>query len=151
MRALVQRVSKASVSVDSKVVGKISSGLVVLLGVSRNDEREDLNYIVAKVVNLRIISDELGKFTFSALDTKAELLVISQFTLYGNPNKGRRPSFTEAAGPDNAKTLFNETISLFQKTGLKIETGQFQAHMAISMIADGPVTIMLDSADRSRA
>ena len=150
MRALVQRVSKASVTVGSEVVGSIGSGLVVLLGISRHDEQNDAHYLVGKVVNLRIFADEDGRFNRSALDTGAGFLIVSQFTLYGEARKGRRPSFLEAAAPDEAERLFNETVSLFRKTGLQVETGRFQAHMIVSIDNDGPVTIMLDSADRER-
>ena len=150
MRALVQRVSRASVTVGSELVGSIGPGLVVLLGISRHDEQEDARYIVGKAVNLRILADEDSKFNRSALDTGAEFLVVSQFTLYGDTRKGRRPSFLEAAAPDQAEPLFNETVSLFRETGLRVETGRFQAHMIVSIDNDGPVTIMLDSADRVR-
>lgn len=150
MRALVQRVSRASVTVGSEVVGSIGPGLVVLLGISRHDEHEDARYIVGKVVNLRIFADEEGRFNRSALDTEAEFLIVSQFTLYSDTRKGRRPSFMEAAAPDQAEPLVDETVSLFRETGLRVETGRFQAHMTVSIENDGPVTIMLDSADRER-
>ncbi len=150
MRALVQRVSEASVTVGAEVVGSIGPGLVVLLGVSRDDGEEEARHIVGKVVNLRILADEEGKFNRSALDTGAELLVISQFTLYGDTRKGRRPSFVEAAIPELAEELFDRAIGLFRETGLTVETGRFQAHMMVSLCNDGPVTIMLDSADRQR-
>ena len=150
MRALIQRVSEASVSIDGQVVGAIGPGLLVLLGVSRDDTDEDASYIVAKVVNLRIFSDDEGKFQSSATDIGAELLVVSQFTLYGETRKGRRPSFTLAAAPDEATRLFELTVALFKETGLKVETGTFQAYMAVALVNDGPVTLMLDTADRER-
>ena len=150
MRALIQRVSEASVSIDGEVVGAIGPGLLVLLGVSRDDTDEDSSYIVTKVVNLRIFSDDEGKFQSSATDIGAELLVVSQFTLYGETRKGRRPSFTLAAAPDEATRLFDLTVALFEETGLKVETGTFQAHMAVALVNDGPVTLMLDTADRER-
>ena len=150
MRALVQRVSSAYVVVGEKPVGSIERGLVVLLGISREDSEEDARYIAAKTVNLRVFPDEEGKFDRSALDIGAELLIVSQFTLYGDTRKGRRPSFVEAAPPERAQELYNQAVALFTKTGLTVETGRFQAHMMVSIHNDGPVTIMLDSADRER-
>lgn len=150
MRALIQRVSEASVSIDGEVVGAIGPGLLVLLGVSRDDTDEDASYIVGKVVNLRIFSDDEGKFQSSATDVGAELLVVSQFTLYGETRKGRRPSFTLAAAPGEANRLFERAVTLFKETGLKVETGTFQAYMAVSLVNDGPVTLMLDTSDRDR-
>ena len=150
MKALVQRVTGASVTIDGEVVGAIGPGLVVLLGVSRDDTEEDASYIVGKVVNLRIFSDDEGKFQSSATDIGAELLVVSQFTLYGDTRKGRRPSFTQAAAPEDADRLFGRAVGLFRETGLKVETGRFQAYMAVALVNDGPVTIMLDTADRER-
>jgi D-tyrosyl-tRNA(Tyr) deacylase len=150
MRALIQRVSEASVSIDGEVVGAIGPGLLVLLGVSRDDTDEDASYIVGKVVNLRIFSDDEGKFQSSATDVGAELLVVSQFTLYGDTRKGRRPSFTHAAAPEEADRLFGRAVTLFKETGLKVETGTFQAYMAVALVNDGPVTLMLDTADRER-
>ena len=150
MRALIQRVSEASVSIDGEVVGAIGPGLLVLLGVSRDDTDEDASYIVAKVVNLRIFSDDEGKFQSSATDIGAELLVVSQFTLYGETRKGRRPSFTLAAAPNEATRLFERVVALIKETGLKVETGTFQAYMAVALVNDGPVTLMLDTADRER-
>ena len=150
MRALVQRVTEASVTVDGEVVGSIGRGLVVLLGVSRDDTPEEARHVAGKVANLRIFYDEEGKFNRSALDIGAELLLVSQFTLYGDTRKGRRPSFIEAARPEQAEELVNLTVELFRETGLKVETGQFQAYMAVSIQNDGPVTVMVDSADRDR-
>ena len=150
MKALVQRVTEASVTIDGEVVGTIGPGLLVLLGVSRDDTEEDAGYIVGKVVNLRIFSDDEGKFQSSATDIGAELLVVSQFTLYGDTRKGRRPSFTHAAAPEDADRLFSRAVELFRDTGLKVETGRFQAYMAVALVNDGPVTIMLDTADRER-
>ena len=150
MRALIQRVSEASVSIDGEVVGAIGPGLLVLLGVSRDDTDKDASYIVTKVVNLRIFSDDEGKFQSSATDIGAELLVVSQFTLYGETRKGRRPSFTLAAAPNEATRLFERVVALFKETGLKVETGTFQAYMAVALVNDGPVTFMLDTADRER-
>lgn len=150
MRALVQRVSEASVSVAAEIIGRIGPGLVILLGVSRHDNDEDASYIVGKAVNLRIFADDQERFNRSALDIGAELLVVSQFTLYGDTRKGRRPSFTEAAPPEQAEAAFNRVVEMFRASGLAVQTGIFQAHMMVSIQNDGPVTIMLDSADRGR-
>jgi len=151
LRALIQRVSQASVVIDGETVGSIDAGLVVLIGIHSDDREEDAAYIVNKTVNLRIFSDDSGKFDRSAQDIAADLLVISQFTLYADTRRGRRPSFSHAIHPEPATVLFNRTLQLFQQTGLKVQTGQFQAHMLVSIHNDGPVTIMLDSADRHRA
>ncbi|MCH8110184.1 MAG: D-tyrosyl-tRNA(Tyr) deacylase [Chloroflexi bacterium] len=150
MRALVQRVSEASVSVAGEVVGRIGTGLVILLGVSKHDSDEDASYIVGKAVNLRIFADDQERFNRSALDIGAELLIVSQFTLYGDTRKGRRPSFTEAAPPEQAEAAFNRVVEMFRESGLAVQTGIFQTHMMVSIQNDGPVTIMLDSADRGR-
>ncbi|MCH7800288.1 MAG: D-tyrosyl-tRNA(Tyr) deacylase [Chloroflexi bacterium] len=150
MRALVQRVSCASVSIDGDEVGRIGRGLVVLVGISREDTEAEARYVADKIVGLRIFDDERGRFDRSALDIEAELLIVSQFTLYGNTRRGRRPSFTDAAPPEQAEALFSQTVDLFAATGLKVQTGRFQAHMMVSIHNDGPVTIMLDSADRER-
>ena len=153
MRALIQRVSQAAVSVDGESLGQIGPGLVVFIGISREDDEADADYIVSKIVNLRIFrifSDEGGRFSLSALDTEAQLLVISQFTLYADTRRGRRPSFTDAGLPEDAAKLFDVTLGKFKQTGLAVETGRFQAHMLVSIENDGPVTIMLDSEDRNR-
>jgi len=149
MRALVQRVARASVAVG-EVVGQIEKGLVVFIGVGQDDEDEDARYVVEKVVNLRIFDDEAGRFDISALDSAAHLLVISQFTLYADIRKGRRPSFTDAAPPEEAQTIFERTVALFRETGLRVETGRYQQRMLVDIQNDGPVTIMVDSADRHR-
>ena len=150
MRALVQRVSQASVSIDGETVGSIGAGLVVLVGIGQGDDEEDAAYVVNKTANLRIFSDDAGKFDRSALDIDAELLVVSQFTLYADTRRGRRPSFSEAMPPEPATALFERTLRLFEQTGLKVRTGRFQASMLVSIQNDGPVTIMIDSADRMR-
>ena len=137
-------------TVERDVVGSIGPGLVVLVGISREDGPEEAEYVVAKTVNLRIFNDEAGRFNLSALDTGAELLVVSQFTLYGDTRRGRRPSFVDAAPPEEAEALFAHIVSLFSGTGLSVATGRFQAHMTVSIENDGPVTIMLDSADKER-
>ncbi len=138
-------------SVDDKVVGQIGPGFVVLIGISDQDTDDDSDYLVGKTLNLRVFADADGKFNLSALDTGADLLVISQFTLYADTRKGRRPSFTDAAPPDKASEMFDDVLERFRASGLKVETGRFQAHMQVSIHNDGPVTIMLDSADRHRA
>jgi D-tyrosyl-tRNA(Tyr) deacylase len=145
MKALVQRVSRASVSVNDKIVGKIGRGLVVFLGVAQGDSREDASYLANKVVNLRIFADESSKFALSALETKGDILVVSQFTLLADSRKGRRPSFTEAAPPDLAKELYEFFVDQVRTTGLKVETGLFQEHMLVQIYNDGPVTISLES------
>lgn len=150
MRALVQRVSKASVTVQGETVGEIGAGFVVLVGVSRDDDEVDADYIVNKVAHLRVFADEQGKFNRSAMDVGAELLLISQFTLHADTRKGRRPSFIDAAPPTLAEPLFDRTVAKFRESGLRVATGVFQAHMMVSLINDGPVTIMIDSADRER-
>lgn len=150
MRALVQRVSQASVTIDGETVGRIGAGLVVLLGISRTDTEDDAHYLVGKTVNLRVFPDDEGRFNLSASDVGGGLLVISQFTLYAETRKGRRPSFTDAATPEQAEPLFDKTLELFRESGLEVETGRFKARMDVSLNNDGPVTIMIDSADRER-
>ena len=150
MRALIQRVTRASVTVDGEVLGQIGPGLVVFLGVAQTDGQDEIDYIVSKVVNLRIFSDSEGRFNLSALDVDAQLLAVSQFTLYGDTRRGRRPSFSRAAAPEEAASLFAVTLDAFRGTGLTVETGRFQAYMNVSLNNDGPVTIMLDSDDRNR-
>ena len=150
MRALIQRVAHASVSVADNDVGSIGPGLVALLGVSAEDTEADARYLVDKIANLRIFADDQNRFNLSALDTGAELLVVSQFTLYGDTRKGRRPDFTAAAPPDQARRLYEHTVALFREKGLTVATGVFQEYMQVSLQNDGPVTLMLDSADRHR-
>jgi D-tyrosyl-tRNA(Tyr) deacylase len=150
LRALVQRVSEASVSVDEEVLGRIGPGLLVFVGLSGEDTEGEARHIVDKTLNLRIFPDESGRFNRSALDIGAELLIVSQFTLYGDTRKGRRPSFARAASPEQAGPLFDKTVELFAESGLKVETGRVQAYMNVALHNDGPVTIMLDSADRAR-
>ena len=145
MKALVQRVSRASVSVNDDIVGKIGQGLVVFLGVAQGDSREDASYLANKVVNLRIFADEASKFALSALETRGDVLIISQFTLLADSRKGRRPSFTEAAPPHLAKELYEFFVEQVRSTGLKVETGLFQEHMLVEIHNDGPVTILLES------
>jgi D-tyrosyl-tRNA(Tyr) deacylase len=150
LRALIQRVSGASVRVYGETVSSIGPGLVVLLGVAEGDGEADAAYLTGKIANLRIFSNEQNRFNRSALDTGAELLVVSQFTLYGDTRRGRRPDFTAASSPDEARRLYEYAVELFRNTGLTVATGRFQEHMEVSLTNDGPVTLMLDSADRQR-
>ncbi|MEJ8554879.1 D-aminoacyl-tRNA deacylase [Tepidibacter sp. Z1-5] len=145
MRAVVQRVSNSSVTVDQNVVGKIDKGIMVLLGVNNDDNSKDVEYLVDKIVNLRIFEDENEKMNLSLLDIKGDLLVVSQFTLYGDCRKGRRPNFTDAAKPDTAIPLYEEFIDKAKKYGIKVETGKFGAHMNVDIMNDGPVTLLIDS------
>ena len=148
LKALVQRVREASVTVNGKVVGEIDEGLVVFVGIDRDDSQQDIEYLVDKVVNLRIFSDEKSKFNISAAEINAELLIVSQFTLIADTRKGRRPSFIDAAPPETAQSLFNLFVERARGSGLKVETGRFQEHMLVSINNDGPVTILLDSKDK---
>jgi D-aminoacyl-tRNA deacylase len=148
VKVLLQRVSKASVVVAGEEVGRIGPGLVVLLGVADGDTEKDAQYLVNKIVNLRIFADSEQKFNLSALDIRGELLLISQFTLLADARKGRRPSFESAARPKKAEELFNYTVGLAQDSGLKVATGRFQQHMQVEIHNDGPVTIMLDSREK---
>ena len=150
MRALIQRVTKASVLVGNETAGEIGVGLVILLGVSKEDDETDAKYLVDKVSNLRIFPDNENRFNRSALDVGAEFLVVSQFTLYADTRKGRRPDFNQAAGPEEAKRLYEHAVQLFRDAGLTVATGRFQEHMQVTLENDGPVTLMLDSADRQR-
>jgi D-tyrosyl-tRNA(Tyr) deacylase len=150
MRALIQRVTEASVSVDDETAGEIGAGLVVLLGVAKEDDEADARYLVEKISNLRIFADDDNRFNRSVLDVGAEVLVVSQFTLYAETRKGRRPDFNQAAGPDEARRLYDHMVQLFRDAGLTVATGRFQEHMLVTLQNDGPVTLMLDSADRQR-
>jgi len=148
MRAVVQRVTEARVTVAGNITGQIGVGLVVLLGVGRDDEDGDADYLADKIVNLRVFQDEQGKMNRSILETGGQMLVVSQFTLYGDVRRGRRPSYTEAAEPDKANKLYEYFVERVRSFGLKVETGVFQAMMEVSLINDGPVTILLDSKKR---
>lgn len=148
MKALLQRVTGASVSVGGEVVGSIGRGLVVLVGVANGDSDKDIQYLAQKMVNLRIFADEADKFNLSALDIRGELLLVSQFTLLADTRKGRRPSFTEAAPPPQAEELFQKLVEQVKASGLKVATGRFQQYMQLEIHNDGPVTIMLDSRDK---
>ncbi len=151
MRAVLQRVRSASVTVDGQNVGAIGRGLVVLLAIGRDDEPDDEAYVVDKSVNMRIFPDDDGHMNRSALEVGAELLVVSQFTLYGDTRKGRRPSFTSAAPPETAADRFDDALDRFRATGLRVETGRFREMMDVALVNDGPVTIWLDSAERHRS
>jgi D-tyrosyl-tRNA(Tyr) deacylase len=148
MRALLQRVTRASVSINNEEVGSIGPGLVVFLGVASGDTEKDAQYLVPKIVNLRIFADKEGKFNLSALDVNAELLLVSQFTLLADTRKGRRPSFVEAAAPAQAEELFEYFVEQARATSLKVATGRFQQYMQVEIHNDGPVTIMLDSSEK---
>ena len=145
MRAVVQRVKKAQVSVDGEVVGRIGRGLMVLLGVAEGDGPEDVRYMVDKISNLRIFDDADGKMNLSCLDVGGGVLAVSQFTLLGDCRRGRRPSFTAAAGPDSANALYEQFVEGVRALGVEVETGVFRAEMEVSLINHGPVTIILDS------
>jgi D-aminoacyl-tRNA deacylase len=149
LKALIQRVTSASVSVSGEEVGSIGRGLCVLVGVAAGDSEKDVEYLVQKTVGLRIFADESGKFNLSVLDVKGELLLVSQFTLIADTRKGKRPSFINAAPPDEAEKLFNEFVGQSKLSGLKVATGRFQQYMQVEIHNDGPVTIMLDSRDKN--
>ena len=151
MRAVLQRVRSASVTVDGRTVGSIGRGLVVLLAIGRDDEPGDAIYVVEKTANMRIFPDEAGHMNRSALDVGAELLVVSQFTLYADTRKGRRPSFTAAAPPESAAARFDDAVARFRATGLRVETGRFGEMMDVALVNEGPVTIWVDSAERHRS
>lgn len=148
MRAVIQRVSRGSVTVDDKLIGKIGAGLVILLGVAADDEPADANYLAEKIVNLRIFEDEAGKMNRSLLEAGGAALVISQFTLYASTRKGRRPSFVAAALPEKAIPLYEYFMERIRKQGVAVEKGEFGAMMTVEIVNEGPVTIILDSRDR---
>ena len=150
MRALIQRVTEAAVEIDGVEVGKIGQGLVVLLGVADEDDEADARYIVEKIINLRIFADDENRFNSSALDVGAEFLVISQFTLYADTRRGRRPDFKRAAPPQRAEQLYDHTVRLLKDSRLSVATGRFQEYMQVRLQNDGPVTLLIDSADRQR-
>jgi len=141
----VQRVTSAKVTVEERVTGEIGAGLLVLLGVDQGDGPADLQYITAKIRDLRIFADDQGKMNRSVLDILGSLLVVSQFTLSGDARNGRRPSFAAAAPPQIARVLYEEVVRELRSSGLRVETGEFQAMMQVSLVNDGPVTILLDS------
>ena len=145
MRAVIQRVSRAQVSVDDKIAGEIGHGLAVLLAIHREDTIKDAQWMVDKIIHLRIFEDQQGLMNLSLVDTQGEVLIISQFTLYGDCRKGRRPSWNGAAPPDLARSLYNDVINLCREHGLSVQSGVFQAMMDVSLTNTGPVTMLLDS------
>jgi len=145
MRAVIQRVSWAAVRVDGQVRGEIGKGLLVLLGVGKGDTAAEVEYLVDKIINLRIFEDQQGKLNLSLLDCGGELMVISQFTIYGDCRQGRRPSFTGASPPAEAKTLYEAFIDRARQKGIRVAAGIFQAAMEVELVNSGPVTILLDS------
>lgn len=145
MRALIQRVTSASVRVDGAIVGEIGAGVLVLIGVAKPDTVADAEYLAEKVVYLRIFSDDAGKMNRSLLDTGGVLLAVSQFTLYGDCRKGRRPGFDAAAPAEQGRALYEHFVAAVRRAGVGVETGTFQAHMEVSLVNDGPVTLMLES------
>lgn len=148
MRVVLQRVSHASVTVEEKVIGKIKRGFLLLVGVTHDDTMEDMEYLVRKIVQMRIFEDEEGKLNRSIQDIGGEILSVSQFTLYADTKKGNRPSFSKAAPGDVALKMFEQFNGLLRDTGIPVETGQFGADMKVELLNDGPVTIMLDSKTR---
>ena len=148
MRIVLQRVAHASVTVDEKVIGKIQRGFLLLVGVTHDDAMEDMEYLVRKIVQMRIFEDEDGKLNRSIQDIGGEILSVSQFTLYAETKKGNRPSFSKAAPGDVALEMFDQFNGLLRETGIPVETGQFGADMKVELLNDGPVTIVLDSKTR---
>lgn len=151
MRALLQRVSRAQVRVDGDPIATIGTGILALVGITQEDAVEDIVYLSEKILNLRIFPNDTGTFDRSLLDIHGEILAVSQFTLYAETWKGRRPSFVQAAAPDKAEPLFNRFVARLADAGVSVQTGQFGAMMDVELVNDGPVTILLDSADRGRS
>ncbi|WP_078390867.1 D-aminoacyl-tRNA deacylase [Shouchella patagoniensis] len=145
MRVVVQRAKEAKVQVDEKTIGQIDKGLVLLVGISNEDNENDVRFCAEKIANLRIFEDETGKMNFSVLENEGAILSISQFTLYGDCKKGRRPNFMKAAKPDYANILYEQFNQLLIERGLKVETGKFGAMMDVSLVNDGPVTLIIES------
>lgn len=145
MRCVIQRVTQASVTVGEELVGKIGRGYMILIGVSSEDTDKDLRYMAEKVPNLRIFEDEAGKMNLSIKDVGGEILAVSQFTLYGDARGGRRPSFSTAARPEQANALYEQLVAAWREQGIHVETGRFRAEMQVSLINDGPVTMLMDS------
>ena len=148
MKVVIQRVKSAQVCVDGRVTGKVGKGLLVLLGVGKGDGESDLSFMASKIPELRIFEDASGKFNLSLKEIDGEMLIVSQFTLYGDCRKGRRPSFTEAEEPTIAKNLYEQFISKLRGQDLSVQTGEFQANMEVHLVNDGPVTLLLDSRQR---
>ena len=145
MRAVIQRVRSAEVQVDGRLVGKVGNGLLVFVGVGKGDGERDLSYLASKLPDLRIFEDASGKFNLSLREVGGEILVVSQFTLYGDCSRGRRPSFTEAEEPASAKDLYDGFIARLKQDKIRVEMGEFQAKMEVHLVNDGPVTLLLDS------
>jgi D-tyrosyl-tRNA(Tyr) deacylase len=145
MRAVVQRVREARVSIEGQIVGQIERGFLVLLGVGKEDREADADYLAVKIPQLRVFEDDKGRFNLSLLDIEGAILVVSQFTLFGDCRKGRRPSFTDAADPQGAQKLYHHFIAKLKENQITVATGEFQARMAVELINDGPVTLLLDS------
>lgn len=145
MRAVVQRVSSASVTVDGQIVGQIARGFLVLLGVAQDDEQTDVVYTAQKLIGLRVFEDDDGKMNRSLQEVGGAMLIVSQFTLYGDCRKGRRPSFIEAAPPEKADALYRQVVAEVRGQGISVETGKFQAQMEVALVNDGPVTLLIDS------
>ena len=145
MRAVIQRVTEAAVRIDGEVVGQIGQGFMILIGVEVGDEEKDFQYIAAKVPNMRIFEDENGKMNLSLLDVGGQILAVSQFTLLGDARSSRRPGFTQAARPDMANPMYERLVAHWREMGIVVETGRFGADMKVSLINDGPVTMLLDS------
>jgi D-tyrosyl-tRNA(Tyr) deacylase len=148
MRAVIQRVKSASVYVDGRLSGKIGNGLLVFVGIGKRDGESDVSFMASKLPTLRIFEDASGKFNLSLKEVEGEVLVVSQFTLYGDCSKGRRPSFTEAEEPTTAKNLYERLVFRLREQGISIQTGEFQAKMEVHLVNDGPVTLLLDSKPR---
>lgn len=145
MRAVVQRVSSASVTVAGEVVGRIDAGFLVLLGIAQDDTQDDVNYLAGKICGLRVFEDAQGKMNCSLAEVGGAMLVVSQFTLYGDCRKGRRPSFIEAARPELAEKLYQSFLAEVRGQGIPVQVGRFQQHMDVALVNDGPVTLLLDS------
>ncbi len=151
MRVVIQRVTEASVTVDESTAGSIRTGLLVFLGIARTDTAADADYLLDKLIGLRIFPDEAGKMNRNVLEAGGDLLIVSQFTLYADCRKGRRPGFDRAAPPEQARDLYNYVLDSARTRPLRVESGVFQASMEVRLLNDGPVTILIDSADRARS
>lgn len=145
MRSVVQRVSKAAVQVNGQVIGETRMGILALIGIGLDDGSEDIRWMADKLIGLRIFEDQEGKMNLSLPEVGGEILLVSQFTLFGDCRKGKRPSFSHAAPPERAKEIFEELVANLRHQGIRVETGEFQAHMEVTLVNDGPVTILLDS------